>query len=278
MRNSPEVRRVRALFISDVHLGMRNTRADALIDFLSTIEADTIYLVGDIIDGWRLKKSWYWPAHYNLLVQSILERARQGSRVVYLAGNHDEFLRDHLGADYGDVEVRDSDIHIAADGRTYLVIHGDRFDMVVRHAKWIVHIGDWAYNTMLRANVALNWGRRRLGLPYWSLSAWAKRNVKNATSFIGRFEHALAHAACTQGVDGVICGHIHNAVMHETHGVHYINCGDWVESCTAVLETFEGRFQLVEWPAARAQPVLARRRGRRGGRQKVLGDSPSMHG
>ncbi|WP_404403180.1 UDP-2,3-diacylglucosamine diphosphatase [Pelagibacterium halotolerans] len=262
MRTTTDVRRVRALFISDVHLGMRSIRTDALIDFLATIEADAIYLVGDIIDGWRLRKSWHWPPQYNLLVQSILERARQGCRVVYLPGNHDEFLRDHFNTNYGDVELHDRLIHIAADGRTYLVIHGDQFDIVVRHAKWLAHIGDWAYNTMLRANVVLNWVRRRLGKPYWSLSAWAKRNVKNAASFIGRFEEALSHDAKMAGVDGVICGHIHNAAMHQTYGVHYINCGDWVESCTAVIETFDGNFELIRWPAARRQPAPSRRRKR----------------
>jgi len=254
-------RRVRTLFISDVHLGMRDMRIDALIDCLTKIEAETIYLVGDIVDGWRLRKSWYWAQSYNALVQMLIEKSRAGTRIVYLPGNHDEFLRDHIGTVLGDVEVIDRAIHIGADGKTYLVLHGDQFDVVVRHARWLAHIGDWAYNASLRANGLINWGRRRLGLPYWSLSGWAKRNVKNAASYIGRFEEALCHDARQAGVDGVVCGHIHHAVIHDRFGVTYLNCGDWVESCTAIVEDFNGRFELLRWPST--LPAQPRRRIKR---------------
>jgi UDP-2,3-diacylglucosamine pyrophosphatase LpxH len=247
MKEPRETRRVRALFISDVHLGMRPIRVGQLTEFLCSCEAETIYLVGDIIDGWRLAKSWHWPNEYNQLVQVLLDKANAGTRIVYLPGNHDEFLREYLGTYFGEVEFVDRTVHTTAQGKTYLVIHGDQFDVVVMNAKWLAHVGDWAYNAALRFNIAINWVRRRLGLTYWSLSAWAKQRVKNAVSVIGRFEEALVHEARESGVDGVICGHIHFADMHDRLGIHYINTGDWVESCTAVVENEDGSFELVKW-------------------------------
>src|SRR5690606_33429943 len=216
--------------------------------------------------GWRLQKSWHWPAQYNALAQNLLEKAQNGTQIVYLPGNHDEFLRDYLGTYFGDVQIVDRTIHITADGKQYLVIHGDQFDVVVRHAQWLAHIGDWAYNMALRVNVVVNFARRRLGLSYWSLSAWAKQKVKNAVSFMGRFEEALSLEARNSQVDGVICGHIHHAVMHTKFGIHYINSGDWVESCTAIVEHFDGEFDLIRWMDITA-PKQMRRRLRR---EKVL--------
>jgi UDP-2,3-diacylglucosamine pyrophosphatase LpxH len=247
MADERDVRHVRALFISDVHLGMKPIRVGQLIDFLRAHDAETIYLVGDIIDGWRLAKNWHWPAEYNLLAQILLDKANAGTKVIYLPGNHDEFLREYLGTYFGEVEFVDRTVHTTATGRTYLVIHGDQFDVVVMNAKWLAHVGDWAYNFALRVNIVINWVRRRLGLQYWSLSAWAKQKVKNAVSVIGRFEEALVHEAKQSGVDGVICGHIHFADMHDRLGIHYINTGDWVESCTAIVENDEGAFELVKW-------------------------------
>ena len=241
------VRKYRTLFLSDVHLGTRGCQAELLLDFLRFHDADTIYLVGDIIDGWRLKKTWYWPQTHNDVVQKILRKGRKGSKIVYLPGNHDEFLRDYLGTHFGGVEVVDSCIHEAADGKRLLVIHGDQFDVVVRHAKWLAFLGDWAYVTTLAANTWVNAVRRKLGLTYWSLSAWAKLKVKNAVSFIGKFEQALATEAKRRGADGVICGHIHHPAIHDTHGTRYINTGDWVESCSAVAETEDGEFVLIKW-------------------------------
>lgn len=249
MAEGNEVRRVRALFISDVHLGMRTIQVHRLLDFLRHHDAETIYLVGDILDGWRLAKRWRWPNEYNQLAEILLEKAGQGTRVVYLPGNHDEFLREYLGTYFGEVEFVDRTIHTSALGRTYLVIHGDQFDVVVRHAKWLAHVGDWAYRSALRMNIWINWCRRRVGRGYWSLSAWAKHKVKGAVSVIGRFEEALSLEAQQSGVDGVICGHIHHADMHDRLGIHYINTGDWVESCTAVVETYEGAFEIVTWTA-----------------------------
>lgn len=247
MTDDREVRHVRALFLSDVHLGMKPTRVKQLIEFLRVHDAETIYLVGDILDGWRLAKAWHWPEDYNILAQLLLDKATAGTRIVYLPGNHDEFLREYLGTYFGEIELVDRTIHTTATGRTYLVIHGDQFDVVVMNAKWLAHVGDWAYNFALRVNIAINWVRRRLGLQYWSLSAWAKQKVKNAVSVIGRFEEALVHEAKESGVQGVICGHIHFADMHDRLGIHYINTGDWVESCTAVVENHDGNFELIKW-------------------------------
>jgi UDP-2,3-diacylglucosamine pyrophosphatase LpxH len=254
------VRHVRALFLSDVHLGMRPTRIGQLVDFLKHHEAETIYLIGDILDGWRLAKSWYWPPIYNEFVDNLLDKAARGTRMVVLPGNHDEFLREYLGTYFGEVEFVDRTVHTTALGRTYLVMHGDQFDVVVAHAKWLAHVGDWAYRMALRVNIFINWVRRRLHRPYWSLSAWAKHKVKNAVSVIGRFEEALTLEARDTGVDGVICGHIHFADMHDRLGIHYINTGDWVESCTAVCETHEGQFELIQWSAQLTPPAKPKRR------------------
>lgn len=247
MADEREARRVRAMFLSDVHLGMKPMRAAQLIEFLRTHDAETIYLIGDIVDGWRLAKNWYWPSEYNVILQLLLDKATAGARMIYLPGNHDEFLREYLGTYFGEIELVDRTVHVTATGKTYLVIHGDQFDVVVMNAKWLAHVGDWAYNFALRVNIAINWVRRRLGLQYWSLSAWAKQKVKNAVSVIGRFEEALVYEAKQSGVDGVICGHIHFADMHDRTGIHYINTGDWVESCTAIVENFDGSFELIKW-------------------------------
>jgi UDP-2,3-diacylglucosamine pyrophosphatase LpxH len=242
--------RVRALFLSDIHLGTRGCQARLLLDFLRRYDADTIYLVGDIVDGWRLKSGWYWPQEHNDVVQKLLRKVRKGSRLVYIPGNHDEFLRDFFGSHFGGIELADHAVHEAADGKRYLVIHGDQFDLVVRHAKWLAHLGDGAYTVALFLNTHLNAVRRRLGLTYWSLSAWAKLKVKNAVNYIGRFEELLANEARRHQVDGVVCGHIHHPALHDTWGLRYVNTGDWVESCTAVVEHYDGRFELIRWAEA----------------------------
>ena len=242
-------RRYRSLFISDLHLGTRGAQADALLEFLRECEAQTICLVGDIVDGWRLRSAWYWPQSHNDVVQKLLRKARKGTRVVYVPGNHDEFLRGFYGTHFGGIEVCETAVHEAADGRRYLVIHGDVFDMVVRHAKWLAYLGDWAYEIALALSIRINWMRRRLGFTYWSLSAWAKLKVKNAVSYIGRYEEVLAAEAARHAVDGVICGHIHCAAMRDFDGFTYINTGDWVESCTAVVEHEDGRMEIIAWPA-----------------------------
>lgn len=257
------VKRVRALFLSDVHLGMKTIRVGQLIDFLRSHEAETIYLVGDIVDGWRLQKTWRWTDEYNQVVELLLAKAAAGTRIIYLPGNHDEFLREYLGTYFGEIEFVDRTVHVTAKGKTYLVIHGDQFDVVVKHAKWLAHVGDSAYNFALRTNGVINWVRRRLGKEYWSLSAWAKEKVKGAVSVIGRFEEALTQEAKESGVDGVICGHIHLADMHDRLGIHYINTGDWVESCTAIAEGFDGEFELIRWTKLVEIPAKKRKGAKR---------------
>jgi UDP-2,3-diacylglucosamine pyrophosphatase LpxH len=242
--------RVRTLFLSDIHLGTRGCQARELLDFLRTYDADNIYLVGDIIDGWRLRSGWYWPQEHNDVVQKLLRKVRKGARLVYVPGNHDEFLRDYLGSNFGGIEICDRVIHEAADGRRFLVIHGDEFDIVVRHARWLALLGDGAYTFALFLNTYLNAARRRLGFSYWSLSAWAKLKVKNAVNFIGRFEEFLSTEARRHDADGVICGHIHHAALRDMSGILYVNTGDWVESCTAVVEHYGGTLELVQWAQA----------------------------
>jgi UDP-2,3-diacylglucosamine pyrophosphatase LpxH len=249
--------RVRTLFLSDIHLGTKGCQADLLLDFLREVDADEIYLVGDIVDGWKLRSGWYWPQAHNDVVQKLLRKVRKGSRLVYVPGNHDEFLRDFLDLHFGGIEVHDQLLHEAADGKRYLVIHGDQFDLVVRHAKWLALLGDGAYTAALFINTHLNWVRRRLGLTYWSLSAWAKLKVKNAVNFISRFEELLAAEAKRVGADGVICGHIHHAASREIEGLHYLNTGDWVESCTAVVEHYDGRMEVIRFAEQRARGEAA---------------------
>ncbi len=247
MEDASETRHFRTLFISDVHLGSKAAKTDFLLDFLRTHEAETIILVGDIVDGWRLKRSWYWPQQCNDVVQKLLRKARKGTRIIYIPGNHDEFMRDFPGIHFGGIEVEHRIVHEMADGKKYLVLHGDEFDVVVRNARLLAYLGDWAYDTAIAINVLLAAIRRRLGMPYWSFSAWAKLQVKHAVNFIGEFQRVVADEARRAEVDGVICGHIHHAVMEDIDGIHYVNTGDWVESCTAIAEHPDGRLELISW-------------------------------
>jgi UDP-2,3-diacylglucosamine pyrophosphatase LpxH len=258
--DNPASRKYRTLFISDVHLGTRGCQADLFLNFLRDHDAETIYLVGDIVDGWRMRSSWYWPQSHNDVVQKLLRKARKGTRVIYIPGNHDEFLRDYYGTHFGGIEVTETAIHEAADGKKFLVLHGDVFDVVVRNARWLAYFGDWAYDFAILANRYFNFFRRKFGFPYWSLSKWAKHKVKNAVNFIGEFEQAVALEARKQNVEGVICGHIHHATIHDLYGIRYMNCGDWVESCTALAEHHDGRFELLTWiaPGDTFVPVPAR--------------------
>jgi len=241
--------RYRAVFISDTHLGTKGSRCELLADFLRGISCDRLYLVGDIIDGWRLRKSWYWDTHHDEVLRLILKMARRGTDVVYIPGNHDEMFRTWLPMELeiAGIKLREEAIHTTADGRRLLVMHGDLFDSVVRYAKFLALLGDRAYVTALVVNRWFNLGRRRLGLPYRSLSAWLKRQVKGAVMAIDRFENALADEARARCLDGVICGHIHHAEMRDIGGVVYVNDGDWVESCTALVEHEDGRLELIDW-------------------------------
>jgi len=254
---SSATKRYRTVFLSDVHLGTRGCQAGLLLDFLRHVDAERFYLVGDIVDCWRLKKGWYWPQTHNDVVQKLLRKARKGTEVIFIPGNHDEVVRDYVGTHFGGVVVRRRDIMEAADGRRFLILHGDEFDGVIQHAKWLAHLGDGAYTIALWLNIFFNTLRRRLGFGYWSLSAYLKLRLKNAVSYISNFEAIVAAEARRNHVDGVICGHIHHAQMRDIEGILYINDGDWVESCTAVVEHMDGTFEILNW----AEIVAARTAG-----------------
>ena len=248
----------RSIFVSDIHLGTRGSKAEYLLDFLKHTECEYLYLVGDIVDGWRLRRSWYWPQAHNDVIQKILRRARKGTKVFYLPGNHDEAAREFLGLQFGGVTVINELVHETADGRRFLVIHGDQFDAVVKYAKWLALIGDHAYVVLLWVNTWLNFVRRKLGFTYWSISAYLKHKAKTAVEDIGNYESALAEEARRRQVDGVICGHIHHAEMRDMEGVLYCNDGDWVESCTALVEHETGALEIINWITTMQQePVKA---------------------
>jgi UDP-2,3-diacylglucosamine pyrophosphatase LpxH len=245
--SSGDEMRFRAIFISDVHLGTRAAQAEQLLEFLRRTDADVYYLVGDIVDFWKVRRGAYWPQAHNDVIQKLLRKVRKGARVVFIPGNHDEALRDFCGQHFGGIEILRDTTHMTALGRRYAVMHGDEFDIVVRYAKWLAFLGDRSYELALWLNDPLNWLRRKLGFGYWSMSQYLKYKVKSAVNFIGEFEEALSEVARLHGADGIICGHIHHAADREIAGVRYLNCGDWVESCTAIVETAEGELEVVRW-------------------------------
>jgi len=238
---------VRTVWISDVHLGTPGCQAHALLDFLKHVECDTLYLVGDIIDGWQLRRNWYWPQAHNDVVQKLLRKARKGTRVIFIPGNHDEFARKYLGHAFGGIDVAEEWIHTTADGRKLWVTHGDLYDGVIQVARWLALLGDSLYEFTLKLNRHLNSWRARVGLPYWSLSKYLKLKVKRAVSYVGDFEQALAREARKRGVEGLVCGHIHHAEMRHIDGILYCNDGDWVESLTALVEHADGRLEILDW-------------------------------
>ena len=270
VRRLPPVRPLRShrtIFISDTHLGTRGCKGEALADFLAHNECGTLFLVGDIIDGWQLKRRWYWTEAQSRVVAEILAKVDNGTRVIFVPGNHDEFAREYAGRLFAGIEIAGETVHETADGRRLLVLHGDRFDGVIATAKWLAYAGDWAYGVALRWNDLLFAVRKQLGLPYWSLSAWLKHKVKNAVEYISRFEEAVAEEAAKRGVDGVVCGHIHHAEIRRIGGVLYLNDGDWVESCSALVEDARGNLEILRWasppqrntslaPAEAAVPAL----------------------
>lgn len=246
----------RAIWISDVHLGTRGCKAEFLLDFLKWNESDHLYLVGDIIDGWQLKKGWYWPQSHNDVIQKILRKARKGTRVTYIAGNHDEAVRQFIGLAFGEIEIKDDAVHQLLNGKQLWVTHGDLFDGVVQYAKWLAYLGDSLYSLILRVNHHFNQIRNRLGFSYWSLSQYLKHKVKNAVSFITKFEEILADEAQRRGYDGVVCGHIHKPEIRDVNGIMYCNDGDWVESLTALVETEAGEIKIVHWPHRTYTPTM----------------------
>jgi len=240
--------KVRTIFLSDIHLGTRGCQAECLLDFLREHESEHFYLVGDIIDFWAMSRSVQWTGLHNTVVQKILRRARHGEKVVFIPGNHDETLREYDGTTFGDILIAREWTHVTADGKRLLLVHGDEFDQVTRYHRWVAILGDVAYDLLVRVNAWLSWWRRTLRISgYWSLAGYAKRKVKTAVSFICDFEDSVIHAVRERGLDGVVCGHIHSATIKEVNGLRYINCGDWVDSCTAIVEHLDGRLELVEW-------------------------------
>ncbi|MCV2216571.1 UDP-2,3-diacylglucosamine diphosphatase [Thauera sp. Sel9] len=249
---------VRTIFISDVHLGTRASQAESLRAFLKEYESEYLYLLGDIIDFWAMSRSVQWAPAHNTVVQKVLRRARQGGKVFFIPGNHDEILREYVGAAFGNIRIEREWVHETIDGRRYWLIHGDEYDQVTRHHRWVAVLGDVAYNTLVRLNVVLSRVRRFLHIPgYWSLAGYAKQKVKRAVSFIFDFEDAVAHAAQQRGVDGVICGHIHSASDRRIGKVRYLNCGDWVDTCSAVVEHYDGRIEVLHWGMEAAVPLPA---------------------
>ena len=238
----------RAIWISDVHLGTAGCKAEFLLDFLRFNESWELYLVGDIIDGWQLKKNWYWKQSHNDVVQKVLRKSRKGTRVTYVAGNHDEVLRQFIGMAFGEIRIVNETTHHLLDGRKLWITHGDFFDGIIQHAKWLAYLGDSLYTLILKLNDAFNRTRHRLGMSYWSLSQYLKHRVKNAVSFITEFEQVLVNEARRRGFDGVVCGHIHKAEIRLVDDVLYCNDGDWVESLSALVETHEGELKLIHWP------------------------------
>lgn len=237
----------RTIFISDLHLGTPGCQAEALLEFLKIYTSDNLYLVGDIVDGWQLKRKWYWPQSHNDVIQKLLRKARKGCRVIYVPGNHDEFGRHFLDHSFGGIEIREEAVHITADGKKLWVIHGDYFDGVIQCAKWLAYVGDSLYEFTLKLNLYLNQLRARLGMPYWSLSAYLKLKVKKAVNFISDFEVAVANEARKLGYQGVVCGHIHHAEIRNIEGMLYCNDGDWVESCSALVEHSDGRLEILKF-------------------------------
>jgi UDP-2,3-diacylglucosamine pyrophosphatase LpxH len=240
-------RRYRAIFVSDIHLGTRRAQAEAFLDFLKSTESDYLYLVGDIIDSWSLRKTWFWQQSHNDVIQKLLRKGRKGSKLIYIPGNHDENFRDFVNLRFGKVAVLEETVHTGANGKRYLILHGDKFDGVVCFAPWLAKLGDNAYEVSMSLNASVNRVRRFFRLPYWSLSAYLKFKVKKAVEFVSRFEEAVVREAKIRNCQGVICGHIHTPDDRMIDGIHYMNDGDWVESCTALVEHFDGRFEIIHW-------------------------------
>ena len=251
--------RYRAIWLSDIHLGSSGCQAPYLLDFLRHNESEYMYLVGDIIDGWQLKKGWYWPQAHNDVVQKILRKARKGTHVVYIPGNHDEGARQFCDLAFGDIHVRGEAFHTTLSGKRLWIVHGDLFDGVIQHAKWLAYLGDTAYSMILILNRWFNRIRIKLGFQYWSLSQYLKHQVKNAVNFISSFERVMTDEARRRGCDGVVCGHIHKAEIRDIDGVLYCNDGDWVESLSALVETLEGELKVIYWTVMRSPEVSPRK-------------------
>jgi UDP-2,3-diacylglucosamine pyrophosphatase LpxH len=252
-RNLPAPLKLRTVFVSDIHLGFKGCSAELLLDFLHSVEMEYLFLVGDIIDVWSMKKTMFWPQSHNNVVRTILGKAKRGTKVIFVPGNHDEVFREFDGAVFGNLEIHKDYIHVGAGGRRMLVLHGDEFDSVVKFSPWLAKLGSNIYDILLALNPYINWWRRLFDLPHWSLSAYLKNKTKKACQYIGSFEESVAQAARKRGVETVVCGHIHRAEMREIEGVLYCNDGDWVESCSSLVEDMNGHLRLIDWPKLRTE-------------------------
>ena len=237
----------KTIWISDVHLGTKGSSAALLLDFLKEHESQRLFLVGDIIDGWRIKKKFYWEQSHSDFIQKILRKARKGTEVIYIPGNHDEAAREYVGLSFENISIHQNFVHTTVDGKRLMVMHGDEFDLVINHHRWVAYIGDFLYENLIRLNRLNSWYRNWRGLPHWSLSAYAKHNVKRAVNFIGNFEQTITEFGKANGYDGIVCGHIHHAEIKNIDGFIYANDGDWVESCTALVEHFDGRLEIIRY-------------------------------
>lgn len=237
----------RSVWISDVHLCSRDSQPELLCSFLDSIKCDYLYLVGDIVDVWALRRKWYWPKQYNEIIHKLLKRSRKGARVLYIPGNHDEFFRNYVGVRFGELTVVSHSYHETADHRRFLVIHGDEFDTVVRHRKWLSLLASHAYRYLISVNRAVNAIHRFLGYPHWSFAAAVKGRVKTAVKHLSNFEDLVTKEAVRRGVDGVVCGHTHEPGVGSRNGVLYYNAGDWTENCTALVEDEQGEVSLIYW-------------------------------
>lgn len=238
---------VRSIWISDTHLGFRGCQAELLLDFLHSVHSEHLFLVGDIIDCWSLKRNFYWPQLHNNVLRTILGKTKHGTKVVYVPGNHDELFREYCGHVFGNVEICKEYIHTTANGLRLLILHGDELDGVVKHSRILAYLGSHAYDVLLRLNVYVHFFRKLFNFPYWSLAAHIKHKVKNTVNYISNFEEALTNMAFKRKVDGIVCGHIHHAEITKINGVLYCNDGDWVENCTALIETHDGKLHLIKW-------------------------------
>ena len=243
----------RSIWISDFHLGTRGCQSELLLEFIKHTQSEKLYLVGDIIDGWALKNTWYWPQSHNDVVQKILRKARHGAEVFYISGNHDEVMRGFVPVNFGGVSILNHVIHETVDKKKYLVVHGDQFDGIIQCAKWLAMLGSITYDFLIYFNRYINFFRKKLGYEYWSLSNYLKFTVKNAVKFVSEYEKLVCNYAKQFKVEGIICGHIHHANMQSMNGIHYINDGDWVESCTALVEHFDGKLELINWTEKRKE-------------------------
>tara|TARA_X000001036_G_scaffold33242_3_gene27218 strand:- start:6655 stop:7482 length:828 start_codon:yes stop_codon:yes gene_type:complete len=237
----------RTIFISDIHLGTRSCQAEYLLEFIKYTNSEKLYLIGDIIDGWALKKSWYWPQTHNDVIQKLLRKAKKGTDVKYIAGNHDEIIRKFIPITFGHIKIYNQYVHKTKKGKKYLIIHGDQFDGIMQYAKWISIIGSTAYEWLIKMNSLINYFRKKMGKEYWSLSKYIKFKVKNAVNYISHYEELISQYAKKRGADGVICGHIHHAEIKNIGKIDYLNDGDWVESCSAIVEHFSGEFEIINW-------------------------------